>query len=581
MSTRRGSILCVLVLVMLLSPLLTGCGSSQTTVPPTSPPVATSAPSTQAPVATAVPPTAVPPTAVSPTATKPPAPAIGGTLVRAYGLEPDTLDPQKVTTDQAGFIQTYFGASLVALDPGTGKIVPYLATGWKVSDDGLTWEFALRKDVKFHDGSPFKAEDYVYTFTRALDPATKAIATKGLMGSLLSAKAVDDYTLQLQFAQPEAPFLVFLTNQAWMQPISKAAVERMGDVEFGRHPTGVGPYMVKEWVTGDHVTLERNPDYTWGPAFAQGKYYVQTLVYRFIGDYSTIVAGLEAGEIDWAEVRPKDLAKFKGGGKFQIDEVPIMGIEPFLPLNTTRAPLDDVRVRQALNLAVDRDALIKAVMLGAAVPQYGPLSVNTPGYWSGVEKIGYGFDLARAKALMKDSGYVVGSSGFLEKDGKALKLTLKFAPSNDTWSQLAQALQGQFKALGIDLAIQQVESASLGPQVRAGEFDMILHGLTYPDPSVMVYMFSSGFVGTALNASRVKNPDLDALLAASQSAMDPAKRQDLLAQAQKLVVEQAYIIPLYAGKTLYAVSNRVKGTVFSPSDQEMILWLDKAYIEGK
>jgi peptide/nickel transport system substrate-binding protein len=421
-----------------------------------------------------------------------------------------------------------------------------------LSKDGLVWTFVLKKGIKWHDGSSLTAKDFVWTFNRAKE--IKATTAAPLLQAVSDVKALDDYTLQLTTAQPALGLMDNLTNP-FLQPLSQAAVEKAGD-GYGRAPVGVGPFKFKEWVTGTRVVVERNPDFVWGPAFAhQGPAYIQTVELRILPEYATAIAGLEAGEVDVTSVHPEDLARIKGLGKFKIDGVVSSGCQPCTFVNTSRPPFDDIRVRQAFNYAIDRDSMLKVIGDGAV--QDGPLSEVTPGYSAEVKKITFKYDPDKAKSLLKDAGYVAGSSGTLQKDGQPLKLTIKVFPS---YVKIAEVLSQQLKAVGVALDIVQLEYPTLRSEAVQGNFDLAIEAYGYPVGDILYPMFFSAFIGS-LNWSRVNDPKLDGLLTAYLGAGDPAQRQDLLSQAQQLIVNQAYMLFTFTQKLYLATSNRIQGSI--------------------
>lgn len=554
MLNRHTILLLVVLVVVSATPVLAGCGA---TAPPTT------APTKAAP--TAVPSTPVPPT--------PKGPTVGGKLV-VTELEPNTLDAHKAIS---GGVLFRMGSYLVQMSPD-GKYTPDLAEGWKVSTDGLVWDFAIRKDAKFHDGSPLTAKDFAWSYQRVKDPATKA----GVAGRFLTAvdkiEAVDEYTLRLTLPAPSFPLLYGLTY-SYMQPLSKAAVEKRGD-QYGQHPVGVGPYKFKEWLVGDRIVLERNPDFNWGPAFAKnrGPYYIQTYEVRFIPELSTIVAGLETDEISYTDLPAREALRLKSLGKHQVFSFMNAGFGPGIWLNVTKQPYDDVRVRKALNLAVDRQALVDVVTQGTSAPLYGPLSNTVIGYWQRVEKIGYKFDLAQAKSLMKDAGYTADSQGMLSKGGQQLKLTIHTV-SEDILVKTAEMLKEQYKALGVEIEIKVVgDSAMWVAQCRGGGCDMSLYYVTGAEADLLYLLHHSKAVGT-LNFAMVKDPELDRLLEATRTTTDPEKRQAVVNDAQKHIVEQAYLIPLFAKMNFLTLTNRVKGAVVAPGNYP--LYLQDAYFEAE
>jgi peptide/nickel transport system substrate-binding protein len=500
-------------------------------------------------------------------------PAVGGTLVWALPAEPDTLDPQKTAAGVSDAVNVMIGASLVMLAPD-GSYVPYLAESWEISDDGLVWEFKLKENILFHDGTPLTAEDFVWTFERAMNPDTASPVSATLLQPVASLEAVDDYTLRITLAEPFFPFLNNLASQGYLMPLSQAAVEQWGE-DYGRHPVGVGPYRFKEWQTGNKIVLERNPDFDWAPEYAhQGPRYVENVEFRIIPEYATIVAGLEAGEVDFAEVEPKDLEHLEATGQMEIYAELQQGLRPYVSINTAQPPFDDLRVRQAFNLAVDRDALIRVVELGNAVPQYGPLSPSQTGYWEGVEYIGYGYDLEKAKGLMAEAGYTPGSDGILEKDGEPLSLVLKTL-AIESWVKNAQILQEQYKALGVDIQLEQADQGILIPDVLGGNYQMAVFGITWPEADMLFMLFHSSMLG-ALNTDQVSDPDLDEILTKTRTTVDPAERQQWVNEAQRRIVEQAYAVPLYIPQNFFALNQRVNGEVFS--NTTLNLYLEDAYI---
>ena len=273
MQTRtRSKWLCLISVLMLASMLLGACTPATPTTAPTQ---AGGQPDAAPAVPTAPPaqPTAEP--------AKPEGPQVGGTLVIGRTAEPTSLDPHKTAEGAASFVMRYMGASLVYKDV-ENNYVPWLAERWEATPDGLTWTFFLRKDIKFQDGTPLTANEFVYTFQRALDPATASPAAGQMLAQVDKLEPPDKYTFKVTLKEPFFPFLDNIANPDYMQPLSKAAVEKYGD-DYGRNPVVAGPYRLKEWVTGDHITLERNPEYAWQPPYAhQGPRYIQEITCRTI-----------------------------------------------------------------------------------------------------------------------------------------------------------------------------------------------------------------------------------------------------------------------------------------------------------
>ncbi|MBI4320911.1 MAG: ABC transporter substrate-binding protein [Chloroflexi bacterium] len=518
--------------------------------------------------------------ATAPPAPKAAAPQVGGTLVWAVPAIAASLDPQSQGGVENAFPLNYLGSGLVTRDPQTGAVIPSLAESWKASEDGLTYEFKLKKNAKFHDGTPITAKDYVYTIQRHKDPALKSPTGTREWGAVASAEAPDDNTLILKLSKPDATFLFGKAlTPARAQVLPKVAVENLGD-KFATQPVLSGPFRLKELRTGLKVVLERNPDFQWGPAYHSESPYLQNLEFRQVKDYATILSGLEAGEIDLASVQAKDADRLKATGKVSILDYYNAIMHPAVYMNLSKAPWDDVRVRKAINLALDRQAMIKVAALGHGVEQKGPLPKWVYGYWPGAEQIGYGFDLNQAKALMKEAGYSPGSGGTLEKDGKPLKFVLKVNTHEGFNETVAQMVKEQFKALGIELDLQLAPRDETNADMIAGRYDLgIGYNATEPNGiTLMRTMFHSSMMGT-WNFSQVRDPKLDDLLTAAITTASEAKGLEYLADAQKLAVEKAYVVPLYTPKKFYALNNRFKGVT---SNEYTFNWpvLTTAYTEG-
>ena len=241
-------------------------------------------------------------------------------------------------------------------------------------------------------------------------------------------------------------------------------------------------------------------------------------------------------------------------------------------MNVSKPPFDNLQVRQALNLAVNRDALIKVVLLGYGEPASGPLTPSTRGYWDGVEEIGYGYDMEQAQALMAEAGYTLNDDGILEKDGQPLTLVLKATPSS---VKPAEVMQAQFKALGIDLELQVLESGVMQEDIANGEYDLAFSTWDWAESSILFPTFASVTIGF-MNEGQVNDPALDEMLFTAFGAPSSDVSEEFYNEAQRYIVEQAYVIPLFSATNSYAVAEEVQDLQWSANGQ-MILF--DAYIE--
>lgn len=506
------------------------------------------------------------------TAAEEPAQApIGGSLIIGVPDDIDSLDPQMAENSSSLTALWFLGGTLVSKDVD-GNIVPYLAKSWEISDDGLTYTFVLRDDVKFHDGTPLTAQDFVYSFERLRDPDLGSFYASA-MGQVDTVVAVDDYTLQYNLLSLMPYLLESLSSHPAFQPLLKSAVEAAGDQYATKH-VGVGPYKIKEFVMGDKLVLERNPDFAWAPDdYRQGPYNVEFLEFHIIPEPATMISGLEAGEIDVASIEAKDIEQITGTGNFEIIESLQQGMKPMLHFNCSQAPFDDILVRQALNMALNRDDLIKVMLDGYGIPQFGPLSPTIPGYWTGVEEIGYTYDPEQVKAKMEEAGYTLDADGWWQKDGQRLDLTLVIY---STWSKLAEVLREQFRAVGINMEIELMDEGLVVDEMFAGNYQIGALGYMFSNPS---FLAKALHPVTAWNIGKVTDDELAALIDKTQSTVDPDERMQYVYDVQKRMVEQAYYVPLYVPKTFMAVSTRLQGEFASPDNGRLKIELNDAYLE--
>jgi peptide/nickel transport system substrate-binding protein len=485
-------------------------------------------------------------------------PQVGGEFVWALQQEPDSLDWAKTALISSYTVDYYVSAALLALTPEQ-TLVPWLAESYQVSDDGLTYEFTLRDDIRFHDGTPLTAADYVWTFNRALDPDTASPAMADQLGPVASITEIDQYSFRIILESAYAPLLFNLADPGFMGPMSEAAFNAMGADAYGRAPVGVGPFKVVEWRTGEAITLERNPDYVWGPEFAQGPAYIETLEFRIIPEYSTIVAGLQAGEIHFSQLQIKDVESFRALDSFVLFSQQAKGIRPALFLNVSTPPFDDLNVRLAFNYAINRQGLIDVVLLGNGDIQYGPLSPLQIGYWDGAGEVGYGYDAETARQYFEAAGYALNADNLLEKDGQPFTLGAMVFSGNEINTRTIQIIQQQLLEVGVTVNIEEVEPGVAFDRLIGGDYQLAILGVTSQEADILYSLFhSSG----SLNLGHIADPELDALLEQSRTTVDPEARQQVLDDIQRMIIEKAYIVPLFIPQYYYALDSRLQGSSF-------------------
>ncbi|GAA0351380.1 ABC transporter substrate-binding protein [Bacillus horti] len=476
----------------------------------------------------------------------------GGVIRIGIPQEPDTLDMHRTNMGIASFIGTNFGGGLLSVHPETGELEPYLAESYHVSDDGTTITFTLKEGITFHDGSSLTAGTYKETFDRILQPETGVGVVASMVGDITEVSIVDEYTFALHLAQPSAPLLRNLAIASYLQPLPLDIGEG-----FGRLPVGVGQYRFVEWNTGQSIKLERYDDYNWGPAHYtnQGTAYPDEIELRIILDNQTMLTALDSGSIDIAySVSPRDAERYRSNENYYIVEEEIQGIGLFMQMNTENEILQDTNVRRALNMAIDKEAIIQAVLGGQGSPAHGPLSSTTFGYDPEVENYSYSFHADEAIALLEQAGFEMNARNVLERNGQPLSFELS---SMEGHNQAAQIVQAMLRQIGIEVNIQSYDAGTLIERVSQGEFELSFLTYAYPDPDILYNFFHSSMINV-MNHVRVSNEELDTLLEAGKVTMDPNDRQAVYAEAQQLIVEEAYWVPIYTNKVFHIVKRNVQ-----------------------
>ncbi len=499
--------------------------------------------------------------------------ARSGKLIYGLTLTPSGIDPHVNASSELGIPLTSVYDTLVWQDLD-GEFVPGLAESWEVSDDGLIYTFHLRQDVKFHDGSPFNAQAVKFNLDRVVDPQTKSQKAVFMLGPYDHAEVVDDHTVKVYLQESFAPLLDSL-SQVYLGMASPAAVEKWG-LDYQMHQVGAGPFMFKEYIPKDHLTLTRNPDYNWGPAIFshQGPAYLEEIEFRFFVEPATRALALEAGEAHvMGEIPPQDAQRLSDDPDFELIPVALPGTPLQIFLNTERPPTDDLSVRQALIYATDREAIVMAIFKSLSPVAHGPLNAVTIGYDEEVAGL-YNYNPELAKDLLKEAGWVdVDGDGVLEKDSQPLRVEA-YLMGWGFMPEVAQLLQAQFKAVGVEMRTQVVAYPAALEAAREGKHNLIPFSLSSSDPDILRTFFHSdgGF-----NWAKVRDPRLDALLEEGARALDPEKRKELYAEAQQIIMTEALIIPIRDYVNLNAASAQVKGLRYD--SRGWFPWLYDVYLE--
>jgi len=481
-------------------------------------------------------------------------------LVYGLTLAPSGIDPHIHASSELGIPLNGVYDTLVYLDPESGEFVPGLAAEWTISEDGLDYTFTLRRDVKFHDGTRFDAQAVKFNLERVVDPGTGSQKARYMLGQFESVEVVDDSTVVIHLAAPYAPLLDSF-SQVYLGMVSPTAAERWGVADYQFHQVGTGPYRFIEYVPGDHLTLARNPDYKWGPAFLQndGVAHVAEIEFRFYQDPATRAIALESGQAHiMGEIPPQDAGRIEESADFVLYPIAIPGQPLQLFFNTARPPTDELAVRQALIYAADRPTIVSTVFGSWSPVASGPLTAVTLGHLPGFESW-YPFDSRQAETLLAEAGWVDSDDdGIRDRNGQPLTLELYYMG----WGlmpEVAQMLESAWTAVGVQVSAQLVSYPAALEAAGNGDHNVIPFNLSGTDPAQLTNFFSSG---SGFNWSKVQDPDLDEWLAQAAASSDLNQRLALYHQAQTRIMEQALLLPIRDYVNLNATSAQVKNLRF-------------------
>lgn len=462
--------------------------------------------------------------------------------------DPRSLDPALSTDVPTGRAVGYLFDGLTRFDP-EAKVEPGLAERWDVTPDGITYTFHLRRGVTFHDGSPFTARNVAHSWERALNPSTKSGAAQflfpikgarefnaGTAKTLTGVTIRDDSTVVVTLAEPLAIFIKMLA-----MPVASVVPDHT-PANFGEHPIGTGPWKLVEWKHDDYLLFAKNPNYFGGAPK------VDTLRARIIAEPSTGVAEFESGNVDILQIPATEAPDWQEdeSRKQLLMSTPALELV-YIGINTTRGPLTDVRVRQAINYAIDINRIIERLIAGRGTRAAGVIPPSLGGFDS--TRKPYPYDPAKAKQLLAAAGY---------PNGIDLELWTSVTP---IYVRIAQTVQAYLAAAGIRVKIIQREAAAARGAARKGQTDMFLKDwyADYPDAEDFLYpLLHSSNRGAGGNVSFYSNPTFDSLVTLSRHELDENRRNQLYRQADSIAFVTAPMVFLYFYDELYAVQPWIK-----------------------
>ena len=488
-------------------------------------------------------------------------------LAVQIGPDPETIDPALNSAVDGGNMLLHAYECLLTVGED-GTLQPGQAESYDVSEDGLTWTFHLRDGLKWSDGSDLTANDFVYSWKRVCDPEVAAPYAETVLGMVkgydeaidgnldaLGVSAPDDSTLVVELANP-CSYFGSLAAFATLSPVQEATIEANGEAWATAPETYVsnGPFYMTEWVPGSHITFSKNP-YYWNADAIK----LDRLKFVLMEDSNAAYSAYQTGEVLMIkDVPTEEIPSLTGTDDFYVD--PIIGTY-YISLNIQKAPFDDVNVRKALSLAIDREYVASTLMQGtytAAGNFMGPGWMDTDGteFMSNanggkpyIDTTNFEANLEEAKQLLADAGY---------PDGEGFP-TISYTTNDAGYHKVvAEYLQQAWAELGIDLQVNIVEWSSFTPMRRSGDFEVARNGWVgdYSDPSNMLELFCTT---NGNNDGKFSNADFDAAIETSRSTLDAAERSTALHTAEDILMDQAGCIPLAYYNDFWLQSSKITG----------------------
>ncbi len=485
-------------------------------------------------------------------------PSYGDAIVVASIGDANTLVPILASDSASQDICGLIFNGLVKYDKDI-NLVGDLAESWEAKEDGLVIIFYLRKNIRWHDGQPFTARDVEFTYKKLIDPNVKT-PYSGDFERVKSLEVLDDYTVEVTYKEPFSPGLS--SWGMWIMPKHILENEDLSKTKFSRAPIGTGTYKFKEWRTGEKIVLVSNPDYF------EGRPYIDRYIYRIIPDQATTFLELQSQGVDEVGLTPlqysrqTDTTFFKR--YYRKYRYPAFGYT-YLGFNLKDPKFKDRKVRLAIDYAIDKEEIIKGVLLGLGRVSTGPFPPESWAYNKEVTPLPY--DPKMAKELLKEAGWEDrDGDGWLDKDGKLFEFTLITNQGNDPRKITAEIIQRRLKEIGIDVKIRIIEWATfLTEFIDKRRFEAIILGWGLSrDPDAFDIWHSSKQREGEFNLVNYENKEVDRLLVEGRRVFDQEKRKEIYHKVHQLIYDDRPYIFLYVPDALPIVHTRFRGIVPAP-----------------
>lgn len=456
---------------------------------------------------------------------------LDGFIYYRLNANPSTLDPALIVDVTGGLIAAKLFNGLVRLDRDM-RIRRDIAEKWSISKDGLTYTFTLRQGVKFLNNRAVTTNDFRYSFKRVLDPHTRSPNTwvfekiagardfmEGRAKDVSGLRVLNDHTLEIRLEKPFSPFLYLLTMSA-AYVVPEEEVTKWGQ-DFSSHPAGTGPFMLASRHADSELKLERREDYFEEAAKVKG------IIYKIIPEDLTAITEFELGNLDIVAIPAAEFSNFRDSSKWKDLLSPIIGINTYyLGMNCSRPPFDNINMRKAVSLAIDKKNLLSAFYEKRGRLASGPVPDNLR-KWP--EPAFYEYSTEKAMEIIKREGFA----------GKPIEL---YITSEQEVVDMAEFVQAYLRKAGLEVRLKQLEWSAYKEAINKGEADMfwLSWWADYPDPENFLFpLFHSSNIGPAGNRARYSNPKADRIIESCQTAINDKKRNSCYEKAERLIVSEA------------------------------------------
>jgi peptide/nickel transport system substrate-binding protein len=470
------------------------------------------------------------------------APQRGGTLIVVLEEIPDIVDPSvSWNTIFNRIVRNTHDSLVYMVDPNT--FAPWLAERWEISSDYKSFTFYLRRDVRFHDGTPMTAEAVKTTWERPLNPANRSPAIQ-LFGQDTKIEVLGTHTVRISFSEPHPRFLQSMALPQ-LGPGSPAAMQRLGSA-YLKTPVGTGPFKIEGWPNETTLVLVRNPDYRWPPGHAQNKgpAYLDRIIVRFVAETAPRSLALERGEVHVVDEPARQSAsRYRNDPRLKIRSFAVPGLPQYWAFNTTVWPSYELAVRRAAQHAIDRQRIARIALFDTVPVAYGPLTQSNWAFWPEAKNY-YPYDPKKSVEILEGAGFKKNAStGLYEKEGKPIRLRLVTSTRDDQIRPGTMA-QAMLREVGMEMVVEGLSSGAGFARYRANDYELARHGLNTVDPDGLSFAFHSRQINTPAvsNRGRINFKALDILLERGRALVNPEERRRVYWQVQKTLLDMANAI---------------------------------------